>query len=274
MMPRIPARIARRNGTNSRARSVSRAARTTGSSSWESAEVAPCPGKCFPTDRTPPWPRPAANAIARRAASSASPEKARSPITGLRGLESTSSTGAKSMSIPTERSSAPTAAPNSLAIPAFRPRKREHERAGGKSEKCGPRKRATRPPSWSTAISGRGAPRRAAPRISRHRARTWAGDSTFRENSTIPPTSPRASHRAAFAGSDVPSNPTHNGEATVSLPRIMLRESITTPAEPGSRGVRRAGPHRRRRGTAGHRGAVTAPSPVHRGRRAGRPPRS
>ncbi|HLO10571.1 MAG TPA: hypothetical protein VK303_07820, partial [Desulfobacteria bacterium] len=59
----IPARTARRKGSSSRRRSVCRPARTTGSSMWESAEVSPWPGKCFPTGRTPRESDPFAKAI-------------------------------------------------------------------------------------------------------------------------------------------------------------------------------------------------------------------
>lgn len=164
----IPARAARRKGSSSRRRSVCRPARTTGISSWESADVSPCPGKCFPTGRIPRESDPFANAIPRAAAVCGSSEKARFPITGLRGLLSTSRTGAKFTSIPTARSSAAVAAPTPSATDSFRQQNREQARAGGNQVNGGSLNRATRPPSWSTAISGRGLPRPAADRISRH----------------------------------------------------------------------------------------------------------
>ena len=183
--------------------------------------MSPCPGKCFPTGRIPRESDPCANAIPRAAAVCGSAENARSPITGLRGLLSTSRTGAKFTSIPTARSSAATAAPKASATDSFRQQKREQARAGGKCVNGASRNRATRPPSWSTAISGRGFPRPAAERISRHRARTWAGLSILREKSTTPPTCPSASHLDSDAGSVFPSKPTHRGEADALLPAFI-----------------------------------------------------
>ena len=143
--------------------------------------MSPWPGKCFPTGRIPRESDPFANAIPRAAAVRGSSEKARSPITGLRGLLSTSRTGAKFTSIPTPRSSAAVAAPKASATASFRQQNREQARAGGNHVNGGSFIRATRPPSWSTAISGRGLPRPAADRISPHKARTWAGLSMLRE---------------------------------------------------------------------------------------------
>ena len=212
------ARTARRKGSSSRAVRVSLPARTTGSSQWESADVSPCPGKCFPTGITPRESEPLANAIPRAAATAGSSENARSPITGFPGLLSTSRTGAKFTSIPTARSSAAVAAPTASATDSFRQQKREQARAGGNRVNGGSWNRATRPPSWSTAISGRGLPRPAAERTSRHNSRTCSGVSMLREKRTTPPTSPRASHRDSESGSDFPSNPTHRGDAMVFFP--------------------------------------------------------
>jgi len=142
--------------------------------------VSPWPGKCFPTGRIPRESDPLANAIPRAAATAGSSEKARSPITGFAALLTTSRTGAKFTSIPTARSSAAVAAPKASATISFRQQKREQARAGGNQVNGGSLNRATRPPSWSTAISGRGLPRPAAERISRHRERTWAGPSMLR----------------------------------------------------------------------------------------------
>lgn len=177
----IPARAARRKGSSSRRRSVFLPARTTGSSLWESADVSPWPGKCFPTGRIPREREPLAKAIPRAATVCGSPEKARSPITGFPGLLSTSRIGAKFTSIPTARSSAAVAAPTPSAMASFPQQKREQARAGGNQVNGGSLNRATRPPSWSTAISGRGFRRPAADRISRHNPRTWAGLSMLRE---------------------------------------------------------------------------------------------
>jgi len=84
------------------------------------------------------------------------------------------------MSIPTARSSAAVAAPTASATVSFRQQNREQARAGGNRVNGGSLNRATRPPSWSTAISGRGFPRPAEERIPRHKARTWAGLSMLR----------------------------------------------------------------------------------------------
>jgi len=161
-------------------------------------------------------------ATARRAATPGSPENARSPITGLRALVSTSRRGAKFTSTPTARSSAAVATPTAAATVSLRQQQREQARAGGNQVKGGSLRRATRPPSWSIPTRGTGFPAPAAERTSRHRARSWAGLSTFRENRTTPPTSPQASRFASPAGSDFPSNPTQRGDATVSLPTIMV----------------------------------------------------
>ncbi len=185
--------------------------------------MSPWPGKCFPTGSTPRDKSPMANAVPRRPASAGSGEKARSPITGLTRFVSASSTGAKSTSTPTARSSAPIASPRASAIPSLRVPNREQARAGGNSEYGGLRNRATRPPSWSTATSGSGFPRPAADRISRHSARTCAGESMLRANRTTPPTDPFASPTARSGGSDFPSKPTHSGDAKVSFPAIMRK---------------------------------------------------
>ena len=84
------------------------------------------------------------------------------------------------MSIPPARSSAAVAAPTASATVSFRQQNREQARAGGNRVNGGSLNRATRPPSWSTAISGRGFPRPAEERIPRHKARTWAGLSMLR----------------------------------------------------------------------------------------------
>ena len=185
--------------------------------------MSPCPGKCFPTGRTPPARHPFAKATPSRATDSASPEKARSPITGLRGLLSTSRTGAKSTSTPTARSSAAVAAPTAAATSSFRQQKRAQARAGGNQVKGGSFRRATRPPSWSTAISGAGFPLPEAERISRHSDRSCDGFSTFRAYRTTPPASPAARRLASVGGTDFPSKPSQRGDATVSLPIFMMR---------------------------------------------------
>src|SRR2546426_946176 len=148
----MPAATARANGTSSSAASARRERRTRGRTKCESPALAPCPGKCFPQASTPARPSPRASATPRRATRAGSVPKARSPITRLRGLDQTSSTGAKSRSMPTARSSRPMARPTASA------RRGSHRApttaAGGKCVN-GRGSRSTRPPSWSRATSGR-----------------------------------------------------------------------------------------------------------------------
>lgn len=214
MIAGIPARTAARNGTRSRARRVRRDARTTGSSSWESASDDPCPGKCFPTGTTPASREPCAQATPSAAAVSGSDEIDRSPTAQLRTLSSTSSTGAKLMSIPTTAISAAAARPALRAVASPRGEMSDRLRAGGNCVNSGSLSRRTRPPSWSIAMSGAGWPRPAAARTERHSSRTWPGPPTFRENRTTPPTVPSRSHLARCGGTDVPSNPTMRRGAT------------------------------------------------------------
>src|SRR5438093_742395 len=148
----MPAATARAKGTSSSAASARRERRTRGRTKCESPALAPCPGKCFPQASTPARPSPRASATPRRATRAGSVPKARSPITRLRGLDQTSSTGAKSRSMPTARSSRPMARPTASARRGSR--RAPTTAAGGKCVN-GRGSRSTRPPSWSSATSGR-----------------------------------------------------------------------------------------------------------------------
>ena len=92
---RAPASIPARNGPNSTASSSRRERSSTAVAKCESLQVAPWPGKCFRQAATPvPW-MPRTAAATCRPATAGSAEKARSPITGLRGSTATSATGAR-----------------------------------------------------------------------------------------------------------------------------------------------------------------------------------
>lgn len=67
--------------------------------------MSPWPGKCFPQAITPPSKVPRMNARASSDARSGSSPKLRTPMTGLAGLELTSSTGARLKLTPQLRSS-------------------------------------------------------------------------------------------------------------------------------------------------------------------------
>mmetsp|Transcript_32739 Transcript_32739/g.104332 ORF Transcript_32739/g.104332 Transcript_32739/m.104332 type:complete len:245 (-) Transcript_32739:7-741(-) len=156
--------------------------RITGRLRCESTSVSPCPGQCFTHAATPcPW-MPPTIATPMRPTTAASREKDRSAITGLSGFVSTSTTGARSISMWTSRSSLPSTRPAACAAPsgsAALPRLR----ADGMTEKGGPR-RATRPPSWSMAMR-KGA---LASRLrSAHRPATCLGSFTLRLNNIAPP---------------------------------------------------------------------------------------
>ena len=105
-----PASIAARNGTSSRATSVSRSTSIDGSSRCESARVAPCPGKCFAHAATPIRWSPATNAAVWRATSPGSEPNERTPMIGFCSSEFTSATGARSRLTPQAASSPPIAA--------------------------------------------------------------------------------------------------------------------------------------------------------------------
>ena len=109
MIVRVPAAMAARNGTNSRSRRVSRGRSTTGRARCESVAVSPCPGKCFALAATPVDWSPRTHAAAWRAASAGSAPKLRTPITGLSGLEFTSTSGANATVHPVATRASPTA---------------------------------------------------------------------------------------------------------------------------------------------------------------------
>src|SRR5581483_9989392 len=177
-----PARMARTKGTSAVVASARRERETRGSTWWESPTVSPCPGKCLPQASTPAPRRPRASASAMRATRRGSRPKARSPITRLRGFDQTSSTGAKSRSMPTAASSRPIARPTASA--ACGSSVAPMTAAGGKWVN-GRGRRWTRPPSWSMAISG-GTP--APPSWSAATsARSCAAERTLRRKRMTPP---------------------------------------------------------------------------------------
>ena len=151
--------------------------------------------------------------------------KLRSPITGLSGLLSTSTTGAKSRSNPQLRSSLASAAAKRAVSEGFRSPK---TRMGGHSVQ-GARRRCTRPPSWSSATV-RGASAGARSCRLRTRVRTSSGDPTFREKSTTPPTRPSRIRSAKSGGISVPGKPTNRScpgcGSAMSRPRIARRVGV------------------------------------------------
>ena len=62
---------------------------------WESVDVSPWPGKCLATESTPASSRPREYAVPSAATRAGFSPKERKPITGLEGLELTSTSGAK-----------------------------------------------------------------------------------------------------------------------------------------------------------------------------------
>jgi hypothetical protein len=187
MIVATPAWIALRNGGSSTSSSRERECSTTGSARCESTSVSPWPGKCFAQAATPSSCRPWMSAAPRRPTSSGSSPNERSPMIGFFGFESTSTTGAKSQRIPQALSS------NASAAPMRRARSsdpaRPIARCGGQSVH-GSRRRATRPPSWSTATSS-GRSWRASRAIacsSRTRSATCSGSTTLRANRMTWPT--------------------------------------------------------------------------------------
>ena len=220
-----PARTAAANGTSSTARSRSGPWGTVGSARWLSTAVSPCPGKCLPQAATPSACRAATKAAPIRATRGASSLKARAPMTGLAGFVSTSSTGARSTSMFTARSSRPMTRPaaaaarsGSAAAPSAR--------AAGTAVNGGP-SRATRPPSWSTSVSrppggAPGRPAAASFRLAHSRA-TCSGPATLRPKRMAPP-APRAmsARAAAGASSPAPSNPNTTSRAASRSSRSRL----------------------------------------------------
>ena len=94
MAEATPDRASARKGTSSTARRRARSWGRCGKAWCESWLVSPCPGKCLAQAATPADWSPLASAVPRRATSPGSREKLRSPMTGLCGFVSTSTTGA------------------------------------------------------------------------------------------------------------------------------------------------------------------------------------
>ena len=109
MIDLVPASIAAANGGRSRSCSNSTDASTVGSSRWESATVAPWPGKCLAQAATPACWSPSTAAAAWAATSFGSAPKLRVPMMGLSSAVLTSTVGARSRLIPASSSSAPIA---------------------------------------------------------------------------------------------------------------------------------------------------------------------
>ena len=81
MIALVPAVIAAENGTSSRSERVAASAVTTGSETWESVEVSPCPGKCFAVLTIPAASSPLKKAMESMLIWRGSSEKALGPIT-------------------------------------------------------------------------------------------------------------------------------------------------------------------------------------------------
>ena len=90
-----PACTAAANGTSSQARRPARPRWMVGRPRWESVRVSPCPGKCLAQAATPASCRPRTKAALWAATRAGSSPKERTPMTGLPGLEFTSTTGAR-----------------------------------------------------------------------------------------------------------------------------------------------------------------------------------
>jgi hypothetical protein len=119
-----PAAIAARNGTSSRSRRVSSGTSTTGMARCESRAVSPWPGKCLGQAATPVDCSPRTQAAECSPTRTGSVPKLRTPITGLSGLELTSTSGAKVRVQPALRSCQPTRRPTSSvwSTSSMRPR--------------------------------------------------------------------------------------------------------------------------------------------------------
>ncbi|MBT9154868.1 MAG: hypothetical protein DDT39_01554 [Firmicutes bacterium] len=105
----MPSLIAVRKGANSTCSSTSAVRETTGRTAWESSPALPWPGKCLPTASTPASASPLAAIAPSWPTRRGSSPNERTPITGLRGLSLTSSTGAKFVLMPQATSSLPSA---------------------------------------------------------------------------------------------------------------------------------------------------------------------
>lgn len=215
----VPAAIAARNGSRSRACTVSRSTSIRGTAWWESTAVSPCPGKCLTQAATPALCRPVTNAAVCRATSSGSAPKDRTPMTGLCRLELTSADGAQSRVTP----HAASRLPSSSATARVRSRSSTAPRAWlpGKEEPCRTSRRVTSPPSSSMAT-------RTSSRSARSRsvsAASCSGEATLRPKRPTE-ASPSSMRRSSQSGAVVPRKP---GWRTARASRVRvsaLRTSV------------------------------------------------
>src|SRR5918995_6909804 len=184
-----PDAIASRNGSRSASSWLLEASISLGSRSVF-ATALPKPGKCFAAGITPPCSRPFANATPAATTARGSPPKARAEM-NEEGEAGTSSTGARSVLIPSRARKRPVSRP--AERPAAAPP--APSRAGGSSGgPCG--RRLTSPPSWSIATSSRGrSPSRAAPGGRSIAGGGGAAGGPGGENTITPPISPSRAWR-------------------------------------------------------------------------------
>ena len=154
----------------------------------ESVPVSPWPGKCLPTASTPSACNPSANATPNAATVAGSEPNERMPMTGLSGLLLTSRSGARSMLMPTATSSAAMARAMRRAF-STSPVAATAIALGNSVKPLASFRRATRPPSWSMAMSSGGSPFACAAACKS--AVSWAsssGEPTLRSKRMMPPT--------------------------------------------------------------------------------------
>src|SRR5947209_5141523 len=194
--------IARSNGIKSRARSVAASAVTRGSATCKSSAVEPWPGKCFTVAATPARSKPCANAPANAPTRSGSSPYARVDTTTLRGCSERSATGARSTLIPSRARSRPTSVPSFSASATSPVAPTAIADGSAATPSC---IRSTRPPSWSTVISGGGD---AVARSAKTRSRRSSVVPTLRANRiSAPGPNARSASSGAVPGV-VPVNPT------------------------------------------------------------------
>ncbi len=192
---RTPAATAAAKGGRSRWRRVAASMSSTGSPTCESVRVPPCPGKCLAQAATPADCRPSTKALACRDTRSVSLPKPRSPMTGLSGSEPTSTTGARTRSIPAARLWRPMACATRRVVP--RSSNLPSAACPGQEEPVAASRRVTSPPSSSLATTtpGRSACR-AAVSCATSCVTLWAKRQT--------PPMPRSTRRASQSGGALP----------------------------------------------------------------------
>ena len=193
------------NGTRSFARISSSERSSTATSKCVSSTIDPWPGKCLSVAAMPASCMPATYSRANAATTCGSGENARLPIARL--PRSRSITGAKLRSTPVARISLAISHACSRASASAASASRRYSESkplsGGSALKPS-RKRCTRPPSWSTAIScGRGA----ASRMAWVSSATCAFDAKLRANSTTPAQASCCSQSRSRAVSSCPETP-------------------------------------------------------------------